>query len=61
MSTKTDVPIPADRVAIVMGEECVAWLVSETRHGVQGYGGDDALFLRFEDADEARRFRERWL
>jgi hypothetical protein len=61
MSTKTDVPIPADKVAIVMGEECIAWLVSETLRGVQGETGDSGYFLRFDDAGEAERFRERWL
>jgi hypothetical protein len=56
-----DVLIPPDKTGVIQSADCVRWLVEQASAGVHGDVIDGQFFLRFEDAEDAKRFRERWL
>ena len=57
-----EVPIPADRVALIQGDECAGWIADHCPHSVIGRVDPVAGFVRaFEDDAEAASFRRKWL
>jgi hypothetical protein len=57
-----DFPLDDRLRALLASEEVDAWLREETSHGAApAWGQNGQLVYRFEDEDEAQRFRDRWL
>jgi hypothetical protein len=57
-----DVPIPADKLPLVQGDDCAAWILEHCPHSVIGRVDPSAGFvLAFADRAEAEAFRRRWL
>jgi hypothetical protein len=47
---------------LLASEAVHTWLREETSHGAAPAWGDDGkIIYRFEDENEAQRFRDRWL
>jgi hypothetical protein len=56
-----EVPIPADKVALVQGKACEAWIVEHCAGSVIGHNAGGGYALLFSDAGEAAAFSARWL
>jgi hypothetical protein len=56
-----DVIIPPDKETALRTDDCVEWLLDNTRGSVIGHVTDGKLMLRFDDDDEATALEARWL